>query len=387
MFLSVSDFFKVYFSCLSKYAASHCGKKTNNESERRNKDKRSAPSLVKNEKGVHMDIKNYTRKQLYDAVFKLLDQYSKNGTVITDTAEYCADIAARIPSALSAGLKKAYADVPVKKTVKLCFPENHVDFHLTNVKFPPGHEFGFTIENDSNTHYLYASIVGSLKLTAKYRERESEIFYANTKYGIFDTVKKRIHPNDSTTEYVFSTGANSVHIDNLAVYTPAKSLNLYDENYVPPFGKSCCAVPEDFGSVLSMTNTVSGHKVCTDVFSYEDNMLVADEAFAGVYSMKYLVRSPEIAPEVQKTYTEATIFGVAPEEETFAISQSRFELASRWAAAELCPPEDGEVYSMLIRSYNELVSALCKKSSPDMRTRNTFFGASLYRKSRTGGDC
>ena len=284
---------------------------------------------------------------------------------------------------MTAGLIKAYADVPLTKKVSVQMSELDIpsSAYIKNTVLGKASELKISLANPFDG-YVFVSFVGSIDITVKKSGKVECTEHFENMTGIFDLAVMPVATEGEDCIAVISTDGIA-RAECFAAYESTGTKADTDAFRAFAGNKCFCRMPEDFGSVVKAERTV-GNRVWDmpcEKFEYDGHLLCTCTRFSGHYEIEYNVKPPVISELHPEDASDKA------SENVYEISESRFGLASRWAAAQLCGTDNAGGYALLMNGYDALCKSLYVKKAPSARQRNTFFSkrACPAFAKRTGG--
>ena len=300
-------------------------------------------------------------------VFRVLDEYSRNGENHDIFSGGTGDMENRFVSALNGALcliDRAVGSEPKRKNV--CFSRPGVIFEACSFVLSDG-------QKSIEVPFLCGSLsfdftgCGKLAFFDAQNEKIREIELAGD-FGNIETAKFFV-PQDAV-RMVFSTDTG-LAVEKLKCYDKSGLLGNTDEKALPDGKKLFCAISPRVSEIVSVFGTkYSGKREYPcDLFEIRGGLACCDEKYAGTYTFEYF--------EYPESFDESD-----PPDTEICLSPLCYEAALYAVAAALCEREDGELYTRLTYKYREMLANLYPKNN--LKRKNSFFAGGIFGRRRRG---
>ncbi len=300
-------------------------------------------------------------------VFRVLDEYSRNGENHDIFSGGTADIDRRFITALNGTLCLVTSALGFcEKRTRICFSRPVTlamicDLCVTDVKqsidlpvFSGAVSFDYLGGGKLCFVGADEQIVGEKELSCKFGNLESERAF------VPENAEKMLFLPDS-----------ALLVKNLKIYDKKTLCGCSDEKYLPDGKRLYCAI----SPLLSEIKAVFAEKrvgktgIPQDIFEVKDGVISCDEKYAGGYTVEFL----EYPESFDESSSPDTVLSLSP---------AAYEAAVYSVAAALCEREDGELYSRLIYKYRELLENTYPKNN--LIRKNSFFAGGVFGRRRRG---
>lgn len=295
-------------------------------------------------------------------VFRLLDEYSCIGEGAELFTGGLADIEKRFVTALNSAVRLVYLSSlrnPEKKQITLSMP--HILMELCDFSLSES-EIAKNIVIPENSESVSFDFCGRGELGFYDASGEPIKTYSlESGYGIFEVFK--CHVPAGTSEISLCTDS-FLRTKKLRAYSADGAFSDCPEELLPDGKRLFCRLPEGI-ELCSVKGTKYGHETefPSDLFEFCGGVFSCEEKYSGEYTVEY--------------YKYPAFFCETDTDETpVPLSPAAFSAAAYAAAAELCPREDGELYSRLTYKYRELLANLYP--AENLKTKNSFFAGGLF---------
>lgn len=306
----------------------------------------------------------YTLSQIKSNVFMLLDEYSKNGEKSYEKDGYALDVAKRMPIYLRVTSKIVFNEHPVERIarVKLLTPKIIKEIHHKDLEQNDTIDFKLD-KNHRCIAYINACGAISFHTNKDPHSMDSgvvlKLVNETTTYNEIYSYVSEIYAEDVCTLFARS----ACHLKDFVLFDYDSVHNLLSPWQIPPYGKCCASLPNDFSEVLFIQSNDSQpmHK---ELFTFDSKALtiMADADNAGEYTIGYSASVPSFD-------------SLKEDSDEIELSHKHFELIVCKLAMLLCDVGSTDTYIKLSHLYNELSEAYKEDNTQTQIKRNTFYTA------------
>jgi len=300
-------------------------------------------------------------------VFRVLDEYSRNGESHDVFSGGTGDMENRFVSALNSALcliNHAVGSERKRKNVYFFRPE--VLLEACSFELSDG-------EKSIEMPFLCGSLsfdfkgCGKLAFFDADNEKITELVFEG-RYGNIETAKFFV-PQDAV-RMVFCADTSLV-VEKLKCYDKGGLFGCTDENALPDGKKLFCALSSRVSELISVFGTkYSGKREFPcDLFELCGEYVCCDEKYAGAYTFEFF--------EYPQSFDESD-----PPDTPVFLSPGCYEAAVFAVAAALCEVENGELYSRLTYKYREMLANIYPKNN--LKRKNSFFAGGIFGRRRRG---
>lgn len=299
-------------------------------------------------------------------VFRVLDEYSKNGLGHDLYSGGTGDMDKRFLTALNGALCLINSAVggAVAKT-SLTFSRPVLLALICDFDVFEGEK---TVEVPFLAGSVSFDFMGEGKLV--FSDIDGEIVeerYLSSCFGNFETQRAFV-PNDAF-KVCFSSEKTLI-VRALKFYDKKSLMGCGEEKYLPDGKKLYCAISPLCHEILSVKGGKRGAlSIPNDIFDAAHGAVSCDEGYEGTYTVEYT--------EYPESYDESDSMDTP-----VSLSPACYEAAVYAVAASICEREDGELYSRLIYKYREMLANIYPKNS--LKRKNSFFAGGIFGRRKRG---
>lgn len=311
--------------------------------------------------------KSLTIGSLRTDVFRVLDEYSRNGENHDIFSGGTGDMDRRFISALNGALCLVNTAIgsAVSKT-RLCFSKPGIladicDFNVS--------ERNTYVEIPFSSGAVSFDFRGCGKLV--FLDADSESVGEKELVSDFGKlVGARAFVPEDAVRLQFETDSG-LFVSCLKLYDKEGLHGCCDEKYLPDGKMLYCAISSQCCEILSVFDEKRRcrTRIPPDIFSFGGGVVSCDEKYAGTYTVEY--------SEYPECYDESD-----PDDTILSLSPAAYDAVVYAVAADLCEREDGELYSRLTYKYRELLANIYPKNN--LTRKNSFFSGGFFGRRRRG---
>ncbi len=302
-----------------------------------------------------MFLQNHTFEELRTRVLKLLERYSSNG--VQNSCGEVKDIEARLVESTNTHLRKLYSELlrPVRRVqIKI----KKLNFLCTK-KYTIKQNKPLVWENVGTGMVFYCKVRGDMTFTVE-SESGSKVYTMHSDNGeptvICGSAKSC---KDSYMKFKAETATEAEFLEFFAfwgaTYAEDEEVEITTDGIMFP------KIPEDCAELIAIYDK-SGRKVSSDIVEYStySGRLYTDNKNYGEYTVEYVALPQEISSDTTG-------------EEFIRLPSVLFDALCYMCASDICPANDGNVFSKLTYKYREILENYYSRSRSFTSGRNSFF--------------
>ena len=297
-------------------------------------------------------------------VFRVLDEYSRNGNGYDFYSGGTGDMDKRfltalngalclIDSAVGSGITKAKISFSrPRRLAQICNFDIFGSEKKIEVPFFAGSvSFEFMGEGKLSFCDVDGKVIEERQLSSGYGNFEvSRAFVPTDAFGMIFSSEK------------------SLLVRGLLVFDKQSLCGCTDEKFLPDGKKLYCEISHLCHELVSAKNSKKYDIPC-DIFGVKDGVIFCDEEYEGDYFVEYT--------EYPESYDESDSYDTP-----LTLSPSIYEAVVFAVASSICEREDGELYSRLTYKYREMLANIYPKHN--LKRKNSFFSGGFFGRRRRG---
>lgn len=302
-----------------------------------------------------MFLQNHTFEELRTRVLKLLERHSSNGKA--NTCGEVSDIEGRLIESANTHLRMLYSEIlrPVRRVQIKIKKLNFLCTRQYTIK--PNKPLVW--EEVGNGTVFYCKVRGDMTFTVE-SESGSNSYQIYSENGepsiVYGTAKSY---KDRFIKFKAETTSEAEFLEFYAfcgaTYYEGEEIEVTADGIMFP------KIPEDCTEIVAIYDKY-GRKVMSDIVEYSaySGRLYTDKKNYGTYTLEYIVAPREISQDTEVS-------------EQIRLPGVLFDALCYMCAADICPANDGNVFSKLTYKYREILeNYYCRSRNYELK-RNSFF--------------
>jgi len=301
-----------------------------------------------------MFSKNYTLGECRERILKLLERFSSNGN--PNSCGEVEDIKNRFITCVNIHINKLWYEFSAeKRECDISFYRPKCIADTSPVKLGEGETFSKSISGRKTGYYL---VLGGKGTVTVFCGESSAVYAVDTLPGAFTVIKGACGNNGEDVSNFVINANTYIHVKAFEVYEGVENdSNVYGLLYGK--GKTAAFLPEDCSRILSLYNENG-----KDISRYADTdeklrIMILPASVGERGSLEYIPYPPSFKED-------------ASDSELLALSPVMYDALCYMCACDLCPADDGQLYSRLMYKYREILENIFDRHR-SFGARNSFY--------------